>query len=183
MLLGGSFLVAQTAFGKEPEFQPSIRFGLTPVFLTSDLELLGRLQEYLQRAMGLPVALAMRRSYQEITALLTSDQLDAAWMCGYPFVTHRAELRPVAVPLWRAKPLYQSDIIIDHDRQAQEFAELRGDIHAFSRPDSNSGFLVTRALLAEHGLCPQRITRKSHHGTLSSPPETDIAGRALPSYM
>jgi ABC-type phosphate/phosphonate transport system substrate-binding protein len=29
---------------------------------------------------------------------------------------------------------------------------LKGDIHAFSDPDSNSGFLVTRALLAENRL-------------------------------
>jgi phosphonate transport system substrate-binding protein len=46
-----------------------IRFGLTPVFLTNDLELLGRLQSYLQRATGHPVELVTRRTYQEITAV------------------------------------------------------------------------------------------------------------------
>lgn len=52
-----------------------IRFGLTPVFLTNDLELLGRLQLYLQRSTGYPVSLITRRTYQKITALLTSGQL------------------------------------------------------------------------------------------------------------
>jgi len=132
-----------------------IRFGLTPVFLTSDLELLGRLQAYLERATGSPVVLVTRRTYQEITALLVSGELDAAWICGYPFVTHRGELQLVAVPLWQGRPVYQSYLIVDHDRRAEGLADLRGDVHAFSDPDSNSGFLVTRAALAEIGARPE----------------------------
>jgi phosphonate transport system substrate-binding protein len=139
----------------------AVRFGLTPVFLTSDLELLGRLQSYLQRATGYPVSLVTRRTYQEITALLTSGQLDAAWICGFPFVAHRAELQLVAVPLWHHKPLYQSYLIVDRDRKAVGLADLHGDIHAFSDPDSNSGFLVTRAALAERGLRPESFFAKA----------------------
>jgi phosphonate transport system substrate-binding protein len=147
--------VAETAIGVP------IRFGLTPVFLTSDLELLGRLQWYLQRATGFPVSLVTRRTYQEITALLTSGQLDAAWICGFPFVMHRTELQLVAVPLWHHKPLYQSYLIVDRERRAEGLADLRGDIHAFSDPDSNSGFLVTRAALAERGLRPESFFAKT----------------------
>lgn len=139
----------------------SIRFGLTPVFLTSDLELLGRLQSYLQRATGHPVDLVRRRTYQEITALLTSGQLDAAWICGFPFVAHRSELQLVAVPLWREKPLYQSYLIVDRDRKAEGLPDLRGDVHAFSDPDSNSGFLVTRTALAEQGVRPETFFAKT----------------------
>ena len=139
----------------------TIRFGLTPVFLTSDLELLGRLQIYLRRATGHPVELVMRRTYQEITALLVSGQLDAAWICGYPFVAHRSELQLVAVPLWHREPLYRSYLIADRDRRADGLLGLRGDIHAFSDPDSNSGFLVTRAALAERKLRPETFFRKS----------------------
>ena len=131
-----------------------IRFGLTPVFLTSDLELLGRLEAYLRRATGVPVALVTRRTYQEITALLVAGELDAAWICGFPFVAHREALQLVAVPLWRGRPLYQSYLIVDRDRAAANLEDLRGDIHAFSDPDSNSGFLQTRAALAEAGERP-----------------------------
>jgi phosphonate transport system substrate-binding protein len=138
-----------------------IRFGLTPVFLTNDLELLGRLQSYLQRATGYPVSLVTRRTYQEITALLTSGQLDAAWICGFPYVAHRAELQLVAVPLWHHKPLYQSYLIVDRDRKGSGILDLRGDIHAFSDPDSNSGFLVTRAALAESHLRPETFFAKT----------------------
>jgi ABC-type phosphate/phosphonate transport system substrate-binding protein len=137
-----------------------IKFGLTPVFLTSDLELLGRLQAYLQRANGRPVTLVTRRTYQEITALLISGQLDAAWICGYPFVAHRSELQLVAVPSWHRKPLNQSYLIVDRDRNADNLMDIRGDIHAFSDPDSNSGFLVTRADLAGANLRPETFFSK-----------------------
>ena len=117
----------------------AIRFGLTPVFLTNDLELLGRLQSYLQRATGHPVELVTRRTYQEITTLLTTGQLDAAWICGFPYVAHRAELQLVAVPLWHHKPLYQSYLIVDRDRKGSGILDLRGDIHAFSDPELKFG--------------------------------------------
>lgn len=138
-----------------------IRFGLTPVFLTNDLELLGRLQSYLQRATGHPIELVTRRTYQEITTLLTTSQLDAAWICGFPYVAHRSELQLVAVPLWHHKPLYRSYLIVDRDRKSTGILDLRGDIHAFSDPDSNSGFLVTRAALAERGLRPETFFAKT----------------------
>ncbi|WP_426434494.1 PhnD/SsuA/transferrin family substrate-binding protein [Bradyrhizobium genosp. P] len=141
--------------------EPTIQFGLTPVFLTSDLELLGRLQSYLQRATNMPVTLVNRRTYQEITALLTSGQLDAAWICGFPFVAHRSELQLLAVPLWHQKPLYQSYLIVDRDRVGGSIDDLRGDIHAFSDPDSNSGFLVTRVEMAQRGLRPETFFAKT----------------------
>jgi phosphonate transport system substrate-binding protein len=53
-------------------------FGLTPVFLTSDLVLLEALQTYLARGIGAEVRLVLRRTYQEITSQLVAGQIDAA---------------------------------------------------------------------------------------------------------
>lgn len=155
------FLASTIGSAAEAPADGPIRFGLTPVFLTNDLELLGRLQSYLQRATGHAVELVTRRTYQEITTLLTTGQLDAAWICGFPYVAHRAALQLVAVPLWHHKPLYQSYLIVDRDRKGSGILDLRGDIHAFSDPDSNSGFLVTRAALAERGLRPETFFAKA----------------------
>lgn len=138
-----------------------LQFGLTPVFLTNDLELLTRLKAYLSRRCGAEVQLVQRRTYEEITALLLSGQLDAAWICGYPFVQYRSELALVAVPVWRGKPLYQSYIIVPADRQVQSVDELRGDLHAFSDPNSNSGYLVTVSLLAERKIRPEEFFKKT----------------------
>ena len=39
--------------------------------------------------------------------------------------------------------------------------DLKGDLHAFSDPNSNSGYLVTAALLAERGLRPEQFFRQT----------------------
>jgi len=134
-----------------------LRFGLTPVFLTSDLELLDRLRSYLEHATGFPVRLVTRRTYQEITSLLLSGQLDAAWICGFPFVVNRSRLTLVAVPVWQGQPLYRSYLITGRDREAASLDDLRGDVHAFSDPDSNSGWLVTATAIAGKGQAPERF--------------------------
>lgn len=149
---GAASLVVPTAFGAEEEV---FKFGLTPVFLSNDLELLGHLKAYLGSQIGGPVELVSRRTYQEITALLVSGQIHSAWICGYPYVQYKAELDLVATPVWLGRPLYQSYLIAAANRAVDDWTELKGDIHAFSDPDSNSGFLVTRALLAENRLLPQ----------------------------
>lgn len=137
-----------------------LRFALTPVLLTSDLVMLEELKAYLARATERPVHLVTRRTYQEITALLVSRQVDAAWICGYPFVAFRDQLALVAVPVWRGKPLYQSYLIVRHDLKAEALADLAGTVHAFSDPDSNSGYLVTSAALAEMGSLPSKFFRQ-----------------------
>lgn len=137
------------------------RFGLTPVFLTSDLQLLEALQRYLSLSMGAEVELVLKRTYQEIASQLLSGLLDAAWICGFPFIAYRRELALVAVPVWRGTTTYQSYLIVADGRAASGITDLRGDIHAFSDPDSNSGYLVTRALLAEQGAKPQGFFQRT----------------------
>ena len=139
----------------------TIRFGLTPVFLSNDLKLLDQLRTFLARRTGVEVVLVQRRTYEEITSLLVSGQLTAAWICGYPFVSYREELALVAVPVWRGRPLYQSYLIVDAARRASSLDDLKGDVHAFSDPNSNSGYLVTRAALANRQRRPEEFFRHS----------------------
>ncbi len=142
-------VVAGAALSPLARAAAPLRFGLTPVFLTSDTALLSGLEGYLSRSCGRAVELVQRRTYQEITALLVSEQLDAAWICGFPYVKYREQLRLLAVPAWHGRPLYQSYLIVGRERSAGRVEDLTGDIHAFSDPDSNSGYLATAALLVE----------------------------------
>jgi phosphonate transport system substrate-binding protein len=137
-----------------------LRFGLTPVFLSNDLELLTKLRSYLARSTGREVQLVQRRTYEEITSLLVSGQLDAAWICGFPFAAYREQLSLVAVPVWNGKPLYQSYLIARARRGARRIEMLSGDVHAFSDPNSNSGYLVTAAELAAMGRRPSDFFRQ-----------------------
>jgi phosphonate transport system substrate-binding protein len=139
----------------------TVRFGLTPVFLDSDTDLLAALERYLETRLSRPVSLVKRRSYQEITTMLLTGQLDAAWICGFPYIQFRSQLGLVAVPVYRKQPLYQSYVIVQDRDPAATIDDLRGQVHAFSDPDSNSGFLVTRYLLATMNESPASFFRRS----------------------
>ncbi|KSV76072.1 hypothetical protein N185_16620 [Sinorhizobium sp. GW3] len=153
--IGASLLapVGAFAFARDVRFEEtsSIRFGLTPVFLSDDLDLLDDLKIYLRSATGADVALVTQRTYQEVTALLVSGDLDAAWICGYPYQRFRDELDLVVMPVWRGGSLYQSYLIVGSGRNASTLSDCRNDIHAFSDPDSNSGYLVTRSYVSDLG--------------------------------
>ncbi len=128
------------------------RLGLTPVFLDNDAAVIERLQVALTGALGIPVQMEQRRTYKEVTEMLLEGALDAAWLCGFPYLQNRDALSLVAVPVWNGAPLYQSYLIVGAGDDAASLDDLEGDVHAFSDPDSNSGFLVTVSDLAMKGL-------------------------------
>ncbi|WP_096788039.1 PhnD/SsuA/transferrin family substrate-binding protein [Rhodobacter sp. CZR27] len=135
---------------------PDFRLGLTPVFLDNEAVLLHRLRFALSEAIGDSVSLVQRRTYQEVVGLLLEGSVSAAWICGYPFLQHEDVLELVGVPVWRGQPLYRSCLIVQTGDAAGGLADLRGGIHAFSDPDSNSGWLVTASDLARMGETPER---------------------------
>lgn len=139
----------------------TFRLGLTPVFLDNDAIVIERLRFAFSEAMGETVDLIQRRTYQEITATILDGSVDAAWICGYPFLQHRSSLLLLGVPVWRGRPLYQSYLIVRSDDTASGLEDLRGDVHAFSDPDSNSGYLVTASDLARIGEAPESFFSRS----------------------
>lgn len=139
----------------------AVNIGVTPLFLDSDIRLLSLLRDYLAAQLGRPIELVKRRTYQEITAMLLSGQLDAAWICDDPYVQHQDQFTLLAVPLYRGEPLYQTYVIANGRSKARTFDDIRGTVHAFSDPDSTSGYLVTRYLLALRRQTPAQFFRAS----------------------
>jgi phosphonate transport system substrate-binding protein len=137
----------------------AVTFGLNPLFLDSDIQLLSMMETYLSGHLRRPVQLVKRRTYQEITAMLLSGQLDAAWICDDPYVQHKDQLALLAVPLYQHEPLYQTYAIVNEMSKAQSFDDIGGTVHAFSDPDSTSGYLVTRYLLALRHTTPAEFFR------------------------
>ena len=159
-LLGAA---AASTLGRFPAARAAetFSFGLTPLFLDNDIELLSMVERYITGRLARPVALVKRRTYHEISAMLLSGQLDAAWICDDPYVQYQDKLALLAVPLYRRKPLYQTYVIVNESSNAQSFDEIRGTVHAFSDPDSTSGYLVTRWMLALRQTTPARFFRNS----------------------
>ncbi len=136
----------------EQPAKPPIRIGLTPVFLDDQATFINEWRDYLQYHLAQPVIFVQRGTYREIVELLNNGKLDFAWLCGYPYVRNKKNLRLVAVPLYQGKPLYQSYLIVPtSDKQTQSLGDLRWKNFAFSDPDSNSGHLYTEYLLAKQG--------------------------------
>ncbi len=149
-LIATAFAAASPAWAQTP-----IRLGLTPVFLDNDGEVIERLRAALVRGTGRPIELVQRRTYQEVTGLLLEGGVDAAWLCGFPFLQHEARLALLGVPVWRGAPLYQSYLIVGADDPATGLSDLRGGTHAYSDPDSNSGWLVTVSDIVRMGEAPE----------------------------
>lgn len=147
--------------GQASAEQRPFALGLTPVFLSNDTELLRNFQAYLEASMRWPVEFVQRRTYEEITGMLLEGSLDAAWVCGYPYVQHEDAFALVAVPVWHRMPLYRSYLIAAPGSRATGLADLRDNLHAFSDPNSNSGFLVTASDLAAMDERPESFFRRT----------------------
>lgn len=141
--------------------QTPFRLGLTPVFLDNDALIIEKIIATLRTAMGQPIDLLQRRTYQEITGLLLEGSIDAAWLCGFPYLRHAAALSLVAAPFWQGRPFYQSYLIAATGDPANDLTDLEGGVHAFSDPDSNSGWLVTASDLARLNETPDGFFGRS----------------------
>ncbi len=185
------FVAAAAALGASARVRaqaPTIRFGITAVFLYDRLRMLGRWQAYLEAATGARVQFVQRGVYSPIIDGLRAGQIDVAWICGFPYVLHAREFHLLAVPLWRGRPLYQSYLIAGSHSAATALADLRGRSFAFSDPLSNSGYLYVRYLLAQQ---KQRIDdffgrsffAHSHPNVVEAVAEGLAEGGAVDGYV
>ena len=132
-----------------------IRIGLTPVFLDDQLTFLKQLRVYFSDRLGAPVRFIQRGSYREIVELIRLGKIDFAWLCGFPYVRFKREMRLLAVPLYYGNPLYQSYLIVPaSDTVTTSLLDLRGKLFAYSDPDSNSGYLYPQYQLLRAGEDP-----------------------------
>jgi phosphonate transport system substrate-binding protein len=130
----------------------TLLIGTTPVFLDDEVAFLREWQSYLAERLQRSVSFVHRGTYREISELVLTEKIDAAWVCGFPYLRYRERMRLLAVPTYLGKPLYRSYVIVpDTDTRTASILDLRGKIYAFSDPDSNSGWLVPQAELERGG--------------------------------
>lgn len=165
------------------------RIGLTPVILTDQTSFLKDWQAYLTARLGVQVKFVQRQTYKEITELLLTDQLDAAWLCGYPYVAHRSELKLLSVPIFRKSSKYHSYLIVPAaDTKSSGLLDLKKKVFAYSDPDSNSGYLYPQVELIKTGIEPRYFFAKtffawSHRGVVTAVADGLAQGGAVDSYV
>src|SRR4030065_1834092 len=108
---GRGFLGACAALAMTPPrpalLAKALRVGMTPAFLHTQHGLLAEWRGYMQAKLNRPVEIVQRDSYRETMDMLQLEQLDFAWICSYPYVYLRQQLRLVAVPLYLSRPFYR----------------------------------------------------------------------------
>lgn len=171
--------------------ETEIRFGLTPVILHDRLRSNQSLGDYLGRRLGKKVTIVQRQTYRQIMDLLAAGQIDVAWICGLPYVRNMDWLELVAVPrngFNQGRPMYRSLVIVAADSEFKSFQDLRDRVYAFADPDSNSGHLVPRFMLANQGSDPDNFFRvymftNSHRNVVRAVSQGVADGGSVDSYV
>jgi len=183
-----SLIATLTPFGIV-RAEPVIKIGLTPVILDDQLGFLRDWKIWLESQLNFPVKFVQRQKYQDISELLMSEQIDAAWICGYPYIRYRPYMKLLAVPRYKGKPTYQSYIIInkklDH---VNEVAQLGDKVFAYSDPDSNSGYLYPRYRFLQLGISPDSFFKRTfftwaHRNTIDAVASGLADAGAVDSYV
>lgn len=176
--------MAQAQNGRKP-----IRIGLTPAFVHDEHGLMEEWRRYLERKLARPVEFIQRDSYRETMDLIQLEKLDFAWICDYPFVHLKDQIRLLAVPLNQGRPFYRSYLIVSaDDKTRNSLRDLRGSVFAYSDPYSNTGYLVPRYQVRQLGEDPTGFFRKtfftwSHRKAIEAVASGLAQGAAVDSYV
>ncbi|MCX7165644.1 MAG: PhnD/SsuA/transferrin family substrate-binding protein [Rhodocyclales bacterium] len=166
-----------------------IRVGMTPAFLHDQHNLLGEWREFMATSLQRPVEFVQRDSYRETMDLLRLEKLEFAWICDYPYLHLKQEVRLLAVPLYRGRPYYRSYLIVRKDNtQVSSIADLAGSVFAYADPYSNTGYLSPRYEIRQLGRDPATFFRKtfftwSHRKVVEAVASGLAQGGAVDSYI
>ncbi|MBD3884977.1 PhnD/SsuA/transferrin family substrate-binding protein [Phormidium tenue FACHB-886] len=115
---------------------------------------------YLERSLGLAAQVEQSLFDPLDDPLLQKDQIDAAFICGLPFVRHNstapAMLQALVAPVMRGdrygnRPVYFADVIVHADSPLMAFEQLAGTTFCYNDLGSNSGYNLMRDRLMQGG--------------------------------
>ncbi len=117
----------------------------------------GELMREIGRRMGRRTVFLQRKTYAEVNELLEQKEVDVAFVCSGPYIEgkKRFGMEILAVPVVNGRSFYRSLTLVHKDSDFQTFEDLKGKRFAFTDPDSNTGHLVPRYMLAERGTTPE----------------------------
>ena len=164
--LAGLFLVS-SGFGQVSQpaapapTTPPIRIAMSAAFASeSGIPVFQRINDYLSEKSGIPCELITGLAYETINKMLADGAVDAAFICGLPYVTERDKPQPsvtlLVAPVMKAarynnQPKYFSDLVVKKESPFQRLEDLRGKTYVYNEQLSNSGYNMPRFKLIEIG--------------------------------
>lgn len=167
----------------------TLRFAMTPAFLHDQHALLAEWRDYLEARLNRPVEFVQRDRYRDTMDLLQQQKVEFAWICDYPYVMLKKELRLMAVALNEGKPTYRSYLIVPaRDQQTHSVNDLKGRVFAYADPYSNTGYLVPRFEIKQGGQDPASFFKRtfftwSHRKAIDAVAVGLAQGAAVDSYV
>lgn len=121
------------------------------------LESYSALIDYLGEKTGRPVELVQRRTYMEINNMVKSGEVDVAFVCTSAYITgeYDFDMQLLAAPQVEGKTTYHSYLIVPNESDAQDMADLKGKVFAFTDPISLTGRVYPTYLVKELGSTPE----------------------------
>jgi phosphonate transport system substrate-binding protein len=115
------------------------------------------LLNYLSDALGRPVELVQRRTYEETNQLVESGEVDLAFVCTSAYIAgyNDFDMRLLVAPEVNGATVYHSLLIVPIDSPAQTMADLQDKVFAFTDPMSNTGRVYPTYLVQQLGFTPE----------------------------
>ena len=149
-----------------------------------------QLLDYIGRNLGRDVQFIQRKTYGEINELLGRGQIDLAFICSGPYVTGKEKFgfELLATPEVQKSHFYHSYLIVNKASQFKNINDLRGQVFAFTDPDSNTGKLVPTYWLSQMGERPEAFFSKtiytySHDNSILAVAKSLVDGAAIDSLI
>jgi phosphonate transport system substrate-binding protein len=146
--------------------------------------------DYIGQAIGRPVQMVHRRTYDEMDSLLERGEVNVAFVCSAPYVKNREKfgVELLVAPTVNGKPTYQSFIIVHKESPFSSFSELKGRPFAFTDPKSNTGKLYPTYLLKTMGREPEKFFSRivysySHNKSIEMVAKRLVDGAAVESIV
>ena len=177
--------------GKIPSENPVFRVAVAAMISPKDTFVYYRqLLDYIGRNLDRDVQFIQRKTYGEINELLGKGKIDIAFICSGPYVVGKEKygFELLATPEVQKSHFYQSYLIVNKTSPFENILDLKGQVFAFTDPDSNTGKLVPTYWLSQMGKRPETFFSKtiytySHDNSILAVAKSLVDGAAIDSLI
>lgn len=149
-----------------------------------------RLMQRIGEKLGRPIEITQRKTYAEANTMVEKQEVDFAFVCSGGYVDGRDKfgMEILAMPVVHGQKVSYSYILERKGGIAKSFDDLRGKRFAFSDPDSSTGSLVPRYMLAQRHETPESFFANSffthsHDNSIHAVAEGLADGAAVESLI
>jgi phosphonate transport system substrate-binding protein len=117
------------------------------------------LLDYLSARLHRPIQLVQRRTYAEVNALIEDGTVDLAFVCTSAYIDghRRFDMDLLVAPRIKGETVYYSVLVVPTESKANNIADMRGKVFAFTDPMSMTGRMYPVWLLREMGYEPENF--------------------------